>query len=99
MDQLTNTQIYMDNLEQMIKDLSLDEETTNELLEQAAEENGEDRRIRVKGNPQPKKKRKLNEQGDYVVTKSRALLKRKCNKNRSQHQENTVVPSMLARNY
>lgn len=99
MDQLTNTRVYMDHIEQMIKDLSLDEETTKDLLEQNAEEEREDNRLRVPGNPRPKKKRKINEEGDYVITKSRALLKRKCNKNRRQHQENTVVPTVLARNY
>ncbi len=99
MDQLTNTQFYMNNIEQMIKDLSLDEETSKHLIEQNAEEESTDNRIRLPGNPQPSKKRRINEKGDYVVTKSRALLKRKCNQNRSQHEENTVVPSMLARNY
>jgi hypothetical protein len=94
MDQLTHTQVYMDHLEQLMSELNLDEETAKELMEY----NYEDGPRKLSANPRPRKKRKLNEQGDYVVTKSHELLKRKRNKNRRQHQENTVVPSVFARN-
>jgi hypothetical protein len=93
MDQLTHTQVYMDQLEKILNNLHLDEETKKEFMEKHIEEYKG-----LPGNPRPKKKRKLNEQGDYVVTKSLELLKRKRNKNRRQHQENTVVPSVFARN-
>jgi|688.fasta_scaffold1078834_1 hypothetical protein len=93
MDQLTHTNIYMEHLEQLLDNLHLDEETKKELMEKHIEEYKG-----LPGSPRPKKKRKLNEQGDYVVTKSLELLKRKRNKNRRQHQENTVVPSVFARN-
>ena len=95
MDQLNNTQVYMDNLEQMIKDLSLDEETVKQLIEY----NREDGPRGLLRNPRPMKKQRIHEKGDFVVTKSRKLLKDKCNQNSGQHQENTVVPSVLARNY
>jgi hypothetical protein len=93
MEKLTHTQVYMDHLEKLMSELHLDEETKKELMEKHIEEYKG-----LPGSPRPKKKRKINEEGDYVITKSLELLKRKRNKNRGQHQENTVVPSMLARN-